>query len=76
MPDPTLSQLIGSLIGYGPVGVAFGVAGFVIWTLYNRNQSLQDAIRDMAVNATAAQAATTTALNRLSDLLTVRKEGQ
>jgi hypothetical protein len=75
MADPTLSQLIGGLLDYGPIGTAFGVAGFVIWTLYKRNEALNDAIRDMAVNATTAQASTTTALNRLSELLTVRKEG-
>lgn len=76
MPDPTLSQLISGFLGYGPYGLAAGVMLFVIWTLYKRNESLNDAIREMAVAATAAQATTTQALNRLSDLLSVRKEGQ
>lgn len=74
MPDPTLSQLIGGLLGYGPVGLAFGVCGFVIWTLYQRNTVLNDKFVDMAVAATQAQLSSTNAMNALTEA--VKGRGQ
>jgi hypothetical protein len=75
MADPTLSQLIGSLLGYGPVGLAFGVCFFVIWTLYTRNTTLNDKLIDIIVTSNTAQLSTTTAINALTDLVKAGKAG-
>ncbi len=75
MPDPTLSQLIGGLLGYGPIGLAFGVCGFIIWTLYNRNTSLNDKLLEIIVASNTAQMSTTTAINALTDIVKAGRVG-
>lgn len=75
MPDPTLSQLIGGLLGYGPPGIAIGVCLFVIWTLYQRNTALNDKLIDIIVASNTAQMSATTAINALADVVKAGKVG-
>lgn len=75
MPDPTLSQLIGGLLGYGPVGLAFGVCGFIIWTLYTRNTALNDKLLEVIIASNSAQTASTTAINSLTEIVKAGRIG-
>lgn len=75
MGDPTLSQLIGGLLGYGPQGVAFSICFFVIYTLYQRNTVLNDKLTDVVVTTTVTNQSMTTALNSLTDVIKAGKAG-
>lgn len=73
MADPTLSQLIGGLLGYGPVGLGFGVCGFVIWTLYQRNLALSDKVTELAIAANQSQLSTANAIQTLTEVVKAGK---
>ena len=70
-----MSQLIGGLLGYGPPGTAIAVLLFVIWTLYNRNTTLNDKLIEIIVASNTAQLSTTTAMNALAEVVKAGKAG-
>lgn len=72
MADPTLSQLIGGLLSYGPAGTAIGVLLYVIKVLYDRNVALSDQVKELALAANTSSLSNATALNGLTDVVRAR----
>jgi hypothetical protein len=70
-----MDALTTALIGLGPPGIAIAGMGFALWTLYKRNEALNDALRDITEKYATTTGANTNAINRMADLLAIRKEG-
>lgn len=70
-----MDALATQLLSYGAPGATVLVLLYVVRTLYQRNETLNDTLRDLVGKYSGDQATTANALNRLSDLLVSRKEG-
>jgi len=68
-----MDALITQLLSYGWAGIGALVAGYAVMTLYKRNETLNDALREMSAKNAEAIASNTAALNRLSDVLGVKR---
>lgn len=64
-----LDQIIQLLLGQGLPGLIILVQGFAIWKLYVRNQELHDSLYSNGKESVKALEASSSAINRLSDLL-------
>lgn len=64
-----VEQVVSLLLGLGLPGVIIIVLCVAVYKLYNRNEELNETLRNMGMETVRAQEATTAALNRLSDML-------
>jgi len=70
-----MDTIINALAAQGLPGITIAGLGFAVFTLYKRNESLNDTLRDITEKYAVATGAATSAISRLSDMLAVRKEG-
>ena len=62
------------LLSLGLPGVIIIVLGFVVWKLFSKNNDIQEKRIDEAKQTTAALVSNSSALEKLSDALNIRKD--
>lgn len=69
-----MDEILKQLAGYGPPGIAVAVALYAVAILYRRNEKLNDALRELSEKYATTTIQMTNAVDRLSDLFTMRQK--